>query len=82
MQQIVISGFAPGICYFRRATFFVSRIIPITLSFNRDESKMEALATLDSRPARRKFSKPPVKVACLSWYAPVNPIPDPYELTG
>ncbi|BCR88441.1 transcription factor domain-containing protein [Aspergillus chevalieri] len=27
---------------------------------------MEALATLDSRPARRKFSKPPVKVACLS----------------
>lgn len=31
---------------------------------------MESLTTIDSRPVRRKFSKPPVKVACLSWYAP------------
>lgn len=31
---------------------------------------MDSLAaTVDSRSSRRKFSKPPVKLACLSWYA-------------
>lgn len=33
---------------------------------------MEALATVETRPPRRKFSKPPVKVACLSWYEPYS----------
>ena len=29
---------------------------------------METLTTVEPRPVRRKFTKPPVKVACLTWY--------------
>lgn len=35
---------------------------------------MDSLAaTVDPRSSRRKFSKPPVKLACLSWYAASYP---------
>lgn len=45
--------------------FFFSSLQEEELCFMMDS----LAATVDPRSSRRKFSKPPVKLACLSWYA-------------
>ena len=67
-NDVQISGFAPGSGICCRAIWHCICLFSLSLSFLYDKNNMESLEAFESRPVRRKFSRPPVKVACLSWY--------------
>lgn len=60
------SGFARDLVFLppQQSTIAILSLLPI----HAKRRKWTLLTIMESRPLRRKFSKPPVKLACLSWY--------------